>query len=616
MSVIYTPRKPQLDLRLAIFPAVMLVLLTLLFFRLWYFQVVKAPELAERADVSREDKVIRPAPRGLIYDRNGELLAGLKPQVVITGVTSILDKNPGVVDKLAEMLGIDAKRLKPKIDAARHSPGLPMPIFVGADPEVGTRIAENEGELPGIGVELEPTRTYPDSTSYTHVIGYVRLPNKEDQARIRRMGREPADFVGKGGIERAYEAQLMGQPGDEVMQIDAKRRPLRVLRRDNPVPGDSLVLTIDGSLQRLASQLMAEHKYVGGVVALDPKTGEVLCMVSSPTYDLSMFQQGITKEQLAALYDDPNKPLIKRAMQSSYSPGSTFKIVTSLAAYETGKFDTTHTVFCDGGYRIGKAWIKCLGHHGAIGYKQAIEKSCNTYFADLGSRVGEQALCKASLEAGLGESTGIDIGGESLGVVPTTEWLKKHYSNRHWYGGDTVNFSIGQGWVRATPLQMADVAAMVANNGTIYRPHLVREIKSSMADPNPTRIQPEVLHQVNADPQFWATVRDALDGVIEEGTGRGTATIPNLIWAGKTGSTEHGTRGEGLKTHSWFVGYAPEQDPKIAVCVLVEDGGHGADAAAPIAKEVVQHYLFPPRAPANNRPSASISAASLRSPRP
>jgi penicillin-binding protein 2 len=610
VSVIHTPRKPELDLRTLSFPIAMLALLTVLFLRLWYFQVVKAPELVERADATRQDKVVRAAPRGLIYDRNGELIAGLKPEIVITGVYQTIAKNPWVIGRLASMLNLDEKKVKAKVETARQSPGLPVPIIVVPSETVGTQIAEAGSDLPGIGVDLEPTRYYPDGVSFAHVLGHLGLPNEKDVRRIRGLGHEPAQFVGKGGVEQAYETQLMGEAGDEVVEVDAKRRPLRILARDNAVPGKQLVLSVDAKLQRYATQMMRNAHYVGGVVAVDPKTGEVLCMVSAPTFDQNEFEGGISKEAWAKLEADPDKPMIKRPLRSSYSPGSTFKIVTSLAAEEAGKFDPNYVVDCEGGYRVGQAYFKCLGHHGDIKFKMALEKSCNTYFSDLGYRTGPEALRHACEECGLGQPTGIDIGGEAVGLVPTDGWLARH--KKHWFGGDTVNFSIGQGYVATTPMQMCDVAEMVANSGTIYRPHLVRQIKST-PESQDGYVAPEVLRKANAPEEFWSTLREAMIGVVQEGTAR-TAQIPNVVWAGKTGSTEHG---KGKKTHGWFIGFAPAENPKIAICVLVEQAGHGGDIAAPIAKQVVQTYLgeIASKEAASKRPSVSISAAAARSPK-
>lgn len=616
MSVIHAPSRPKLDIRLLIFPSAMLALLIVLFFRIWYIQVVKAPELADRADASRQESIKRLAPRGLIYDRNGELLAGLRPEIVVSIVYSDVAAHPGEIENLANRLGTTMAFLKPKLDDARHTPGLPTPIIIGIKPELGMAIAEARAEFPGVDVDLMPNRYYTNGTDFSHILGVVRLPSKRDLERLAKLGLKDraSRFVGKSGIERSYEAELMGTPGVEVDDVDAKRKRVRVAERDNPVAGHDLIMSIDSKLQHIATQDMAQHGYIGAVVALDPSSGEVLCMVSSPTFNQNLFQQGISKDDYQKLVTDPNKPLISRATDSSYSPGSTFKIVTSIAAYEGHEFDPNRAVYCDSSFHLRSKTFKgfCLGHHGDITYQQALEKSCNVYFADLGFRVGEKQIRKTCAEVGLGETSGIDIGGEDLGLVPSDAYVAKHW-RRQWFGGDTLNLSIGQGWLRASPLQMCDVAALVANDGVMYRPHLVRAIKDFSTGESRV-VKPEVFHQVSAAPDFWATLKRALVGVIEVGTGR-TAKIANVEWAGKTGSTEHGHRvtktGKPPKTHSWFVGFAPADHPKIAICVFVEEAGHGGDIAAPIAKDVVEAYLKSAR---KVSASPTISAAAGASP--
>ena len=414
------------------------------------------------------------------------------------------------------------------------------------------------------------------------------LPNERDLERIHAEGIDaPAEFVGKGGVEQAFEPALMGKAGEDRTETDAKGRAIRQVGRDVPVPGERLTLTLDGRLQRYVTEMMKERGYSGGVVALDPNDGEILAMVSAPTYDLTMFGGGLTQEEYARLADDPRKPMTKRALKSMYSPGSTFKIVTTLAAYRRGIFDPNRPALCTGGYRLGKRFVKCLGHHGEITFAHAMEKSCNAYFCDLGYRAGEDAITGAAEELGLGQRPGLDIGGDSKGVVPTRTWLATHLKDPHWYGGDTLNLAIGQGYVAATPLQMAGLAAIVANDGIGYKPHLVRATRDATGKVE--RVLPEVTHRVKASPTFWATLRGALRGVVTDGTAR-VANVPGLDIAGKTGSTEFAASKNG-KTHAWFVGFAPLDHPKIAVAVLLEDAGHGGDVAAPIAAEIVRKYL-------------------------
>jgi penicillin-binding protein 2 len=611
LSVIHTPKKPELDVRVLAFPGVMLVAMIVLFMRLWYFQVAKADELVEKADESRTVEVTQPAPRGLIYDRNGELVAGVKPEFVVTAMPSEVKKHPEVIDKVAQILGVKVLKLQAKLKEARWRPDMFSPIYVGADMKAGIRIAETRDDLPGIGVQLRPVRYYPDSMSFTHVLGWVWTPDQDDIDRIEALDRKPADYVGKTGLERKYEAVLMGEPGTEEREIDARRRSVRSLGGSAPNPGDQLILTLDSKFQKLATKYMADNKYVGAVVALVPKTGEILCLVSSPTFDQNLFTGGISTNDLQVLKDNKDKPMWDRAIKTEYAPGSTFKIVTSIAAYETNRFDPDMHFVCEGGVKVGKTgFIKCLGYHGDIGYYDAMAKSCNSFFCQLGRAVGVDALRKASEDAGLGEPQGIDIGGEHSGVVPTPEYVdkqRKHRPGRHayWSLGDTLNFSIGQGYVSGTPLQLANLAALVANGGTIYKPHLVREIRRSDGKGTISTIEPEVYKTVPTNPsypEFWSQLQHALVGVVDHGTAQG-AKIPGMTWAGKTGSAEKGDKT--AKTNALYVGYAPAEDPKIAICVVIETVGHGGEFAAPIARDLVQGYF----AEGKSKPLSPVAAS-------
>ena len=614
MSVIYTPRKPELDGRMLLFPGVLLAALLILFMRLWYFQVVRAPELVERADSSRTIEVTEPAPRGLIFDRNGHLIAGVKPQFVITAKPSELKKHPEVLDKVAYILSVDVKKLQSKLKEAQSHPDLFSPIYVGASDRDGIRVAETRDDLPGIGVELRAMRYYPDSKSFTHLLGYVWTPTKDDVDRIKAQNRKPADYVGRAGVERAYETNLMGEPGTEEREIDAKRRSVRSLGGNAATPGDQLILSIDSELQKYATSYFADptRNYVGAVVAIDPKTGEILCLVSSPTFDQNMFVGGISDHDYGLLTDPNAKhPMIDRAIASSYPPGSTFKIVTSIAAYEKGIFDPEKHYYCAGGVRLGKAWFGCLGEHHSIGYYDAMAKSCNSFFYQLGRDAGVDYLRKACADVGLGQRQGLEIG-DAKGTVPTEEFMAK--KKEKWRGGDTFNFAIGQGYMDATPLQLANLAALVANNGTNYRPHLVHKIVRADGKGEGTLVQPEVFKQVKASPEFWAALRKALVGVMDHGTAAGSK-IPGVVWAGKTGSAQHG-KDKNAKANAVFVGYAPEEDPKIAICVMIEGVGHGGDFAAPPARDLVQHYLTEGKSKGLANAPASPSANAALAPSP
>jgi penicillin-binding protein 2 len=582
MSVIHAPPKREVTLREMLPLLVLFGALAVIFLRLWYLQIVQGEALAEKAQAIRTNRVAKIAPRGLIFDRNGTMVAGVQPEIVLTALPGVVKKNPWVLDKVSQMVGVSAEKLAERVKQSEWRPHLPAPIHVGVPIEVAARILESAGDLPGIGIESQPMRFVPDTVSLCHLLGYVWIPSDRDVERLRALSVRPAEYVGKDGLERVYETDLMGRTGSETLEMDARRRPLRIVGRDTATPGSRLILGIDLKLQQLAQKLLEGRR--GGVAAIDPKTGEVLCLVSSPAFDAGYFQRGISTENWRMLQDHPDKPLINRAVVSRYSPGSTFKIVVALAAMEKGIFSPTWTAHCRGVYAPTRT--RCLGVHGSISFHRAFTVSCNVYFATLGTAVGPEALKATCLRVGLGERTGIDLPAENPGLIPTKEWLESRKPPLGWYPGDQVNMSIGQGATAATPLQMACVAALVANGGTSFRPHLVRG-KVPNGSERVVPIELETLAKLDLPAEHWKALQAAMVSVIDQGTAR-VAQIPGISWGGKTGSAEHRKREQ---THSWFVGIAPMDDPKIAICVLVEAAGHGSTVAAPVARDLVRYYL-------------------------
>ncbi|HMS55343.1 MAG TPA: penicillin-binding protein 2 [Fimbriimonadaceae bacterium] len=605
MSVIHAPRKQSLELRYVVFLIGVFGALLTIFLRLWYLQVAMNAELSEKAESYRTSSTSSLAPRGIIEDRNGKVLASVKPETVVTAIPSVIQKEPWVLAKLAALLGVPEEKLKQKLSENGWRPYLPAPIHVGVSPAVATRIAEAGGDLPGINVESQPMRTYADTLSLAHILGYVWTPSEKDVKRLEAENIKPPQYVGKIGLEYIYEKDLMGVEGRESLETDAKGRPMRVVGRDNPRPGSKLTLTIDYDLQKLANELLAEALKdmgaPGAIVAIDPRNGEVLCLASSPTYDTALFQNGISSTDWERLRGNPQHPMTNRAIYGTYAPGSTFKIVTALAAEQTGQFSAGRTAVCRGYYEVGNRKFRCLGNHGAITFLRAMTKSCNAYFMDLGIKAGREGVVTACESMGLGHRSGIDLLGEGRGTVPTEEWIRavqkvpegKPFT---WYLGNTANISIGQGDVGATPLQMANVAAMVANNGVVYRPHLVRTIQSTEPNGKPVAVTPEVLYRVEVSSGFWPLMKQALVSVIQQGTATGGTSIPGVTWGGKTGSSEHSRKG--TKTHSWFVGIAPMDDPQIVIAAVVESAGHGGEVAAPLAAKIVRKGLVKGEKPA------------------
>ncbi|MCW5938858.1 MAG: penicillin-binding protein 2 [Fimbriimonadaceae bacterium] len=606
MSVIHAPEERSLDLRFVVVPTVLLLVFLLYGVRLWVLQVVMSEDLVAASESGGRAKIERLAPRGKIVDRAGRIVANIAPKACVTARPHEALRHPEAVKEVASWLGVKPEKLTAEIQAAAYAGELPAPVYIGVDSKIATRIAESAWRLPGFGVETLPMRSYAAPKELAHILGYVRKPRDVDVKRLKDQGVKPAEYVGIQGLEREYETTLMGQPGSERMVVDVKRRPVRSLGIDAPVPGKTLVLSIDLALQREALASLSGRR--GSIVVLDPKTGEVLCMVSSPTFDASLFLRGISQDEFDRLRSDPSNPMFFRAAGAAYAPGSTFKIVTTLSAMRRGLFDPNRHARCTGSYRMGNRQFRCMGVHGDVAFVRAMAKSCNAYFADMAVRVGPDAIRETCDILGLGRKTGLDLPAEATGIVPTPEWWAKHRTRRFSIG-DTVNLGVGQGELAVTPLQMACVMAMVANRGVSYQPKIARAIVSPQEDSKPESVRSQVLGEIQAPSSQWETLATSLGAVIESGTGAG-ARIPGLRWGGKTGSAENRKDKE---THSWFVAMAPLDQPKYVVAVMAENAGHGGEVAAPIAGRIVR-WLIQPRSPVvkvQSEPKTDISSSNL-----
>lgn len=602
MSVIHAPRENPVDLRsLAILGALTAVLVGYLL-RLWFVQIVLAGDLRDRARRSGTVQVERLAPRGQIVSRDGVVLAGTSPKAVLMVRPKTAARDPETLAKVAAAVGVSPAKLKRKIQENTVKGDLAVPTVVGLTPRAAAWVAERRFVLPGYSVDTVPVRTYRDPVALAHLLGYTGVPSERDVERLASQGLRPQAYVGKDGLERAFEAELMGRPGLVRLSVDARRRPVANLGEEHPLPGHTILLGLDLMLQKYALEKLAGRR--GAVVALDPRTGDVLALASSPTFDASLFLGGISQSEYSALRNDPAKPLFPRAVGAAYAPGSTFKVVTTLAAMLAGKFSPTDTAYCRGYYSMGSKRFRCLGVHGAVTFDRAMTKSCNAYFADLAVKTTPDALRQACKEIGLGDKTGIELPSEARGTVPTAEWWAKH-RDRKFSLGDTANFGVGQGELACTPLQMACVAALVANRGTLHRPRLVRAFlpaaEGAVAEP----VDSGLMANIEATPGFWDTLHTALRHVVTSGTAR-SANLPGTELAGKTGSAENNQSHE---THSWFIGFAPASAPKIAIAVVVENAGHGGEVAAPIAGQVVRRYLDKLNAASSNARPAVVAQA-------
>lgn len=559
-----------------------------LFGQLWYLQVLEGERLLEMSERNRVR--IRPvtAPRGILFDRHGEALVDNRPAFTLSLVPQELEDPDTVLARLAVLLKIPIQELQESVSRVPADSIRAVRIRRGLTLQDVAKVQERRIELPGVVVEAEPQRFYPAGAFASHLLGYVREVNDEQMRRGRyRRG----DLIGQNGLERLLDEYLRGRDGGERIEVDALGRPVRVIEREEPEPGAQIVTTIDRRIQEAAERAMAG--YAGAAVVLDPRSGDVLAMASSPAYDLEQFTGNLDREDWLRLVRDPGFPLLNRAIQSQYAPGSVFKVVVAAAGLQEGTLTPVDRVYCNGEFRLGtwtfRDWKR--GGHGHVDLRRSLVHSCNIFYYQAGLRVGPETVARYARAFGFGSPTGIDVPGERAGLVPSPAW-KKERSRRPWTAGDTVNSAIGQGQLLVTPLQVARMMGAFANGGILWKPRLLQRVvgpNGALLYAEPTRMT----GQVDLSPVVWAFLRSTLAEVVTEGTGRG-ARLPTVRIAGKTGTAQRVARDRvaGGNDHAWFASFAPVEDPEVVVVVLVERGGKGGQVAAPIAKQIYE-TIFP-----------------------
>lgn len=580
--------------RLEIFGMVIIFIFVALVSRLGYLQMAQGQYYGQLADGNRIRLIPIMAPRGVFYDRNGVMLVSNRPGFTI----SLLPINGPVPDevigKLAVILNLNAEEIKGKLS---QKTGSFEPIRVKTDvgPEIVTKIEERRSELPGVVIEIQPLRNYINNELAAHIFGYVGEINETELESGKDQGYMARDIVGKFGLERVYDKEIRGADGGNQVEVDANGRPVQVIGKKDPIPGNNLVLTIDQRIQKATEAAIDEqliylqtkagytNAKAAAAVVLNPKTGEVLAMVSRPTFNPNAFNGGISSKDWKLLNENPHHPMDNKAIAGVYPPGSTFKIITGAAALELGKVTPEEKILDTGTHWIipkGNAMGEALGW---INFREALSKSDNVYFYEMGNRLGIDNLEKFARMFGLGAYTGINLPGESDGLVANRRYKEKVYGE-DWYLSETFDAAIGQGFQLATPLQMAVVIGQVANDGQRYKPQLVNRITGPNGEVIKT-FEPEKVGQVTLTESNWTLIRESLREVALEGGTASTAfgDFPVAI-AGKTGTSEnsHGS------DHGWFVGYAPFEDPRIAVAIIVEQGGFGSSSAVPIAKKIME----------------------------
>lgn len=594
---------PAFRRRLAVAVGAVLALFGLTLVRLWQLQVTEGEQYRSLSENNRiRLKRVR-ATRGTILDRKRQVLVDNRPSFDVTLVPEDAHDVPTTIAALARLLGPDAGDLDAVVAAAANRPPFEEVILKrDIDWESIVALETHQLELPGVSVQVGPRRTYPFGDAAAHLFGYVGEVSQQELAA--RRGYHMGDLIGKAGAERYWEDYLRGIDGGQQVEVDAVGRKLRVLSEVEETPGNTLVLTIDRDLQLAAERAMGERD--GAIVALDPRNGEVLAMVSRPAFDPNVFARGIRGAEWRALLENRKRPLNSKAVQGTYPPGSTFKVVMAAAALEEGVITPFTQIFCSGGLFFGNRTFRCwrAGGHGGVNVHEALVRSCDVFFYQVGQRLGIDTIADYAHRFGLGAPTSISLEHESGGIIPSSAWKRQRFGEP-WYSGETLSVAIGQGYVTVTPLQMANLMAAVANGGTVYRPQFVKRVErpegAVVLEQEAVAVQ-----QLGFKKSTLLQIRQALSDVVNTSRGTGTkARLASVEVGGKTGTSQVGVLGaertkqghmaRERRDHAWFVAFAPVANPEIAIAVLAEHAGeHGGTVAAPIARAVIAHYFGVP----------------------
>jgi len=585
---------PRTDLvsrgRAQIMGVLLLLPFAMLIARLWYLQIAHGEEFLFAAQSNRTRVLRVEAPRGLIVDSTGALIASNKPQFAVYAVPAVADRKD-VLDRLASILNETPHDLATLLRAEQHNKYSPVRLGLNLPLETITQIEEERPYMPGVSTAPEPVRLYPCSDLLANTIGTLGRIDPAMYKQKRGLGYFSDDFVGKSGIECQYEQLLHGAPGGTVVEVRPKAAPVAIGQVD-PVPGKTLHLTIDSKVQQAAEDTYRQHGWTGGAVAIDPNSGAVLTMASAPTYNPNAFAEGIDSRSWKALLTNPEKPMMNRAVDSLYPPGSTFKQVVAVAGLETHAVTPHTSYYCTGSLTIDKQRFGCWQVHGETDLYKAIARSCDVYFYRMGLAIGPDRLSAIAREYPLARFTGIDLPREMIGSIPNPAWKRKHFAKfglaaSTWYDGDTLNMSIGQGYVLTTPLQMALVTAATATAGLVYKPFLMSYAEDPVSGAIVQRTNPTVLSVVRVRPADFTVVQQGMRDCVTDGTGK-IVKFKTVKVAAKTGSAQAtGHR----PSHGWFVAYAPYDHPTIAIAAIVEHGGHGADSAGKVVRAMLKAYF-------------------------
>ena len=621
MSALKHLEMPDLEAerrRFQVVVAVVLAAFIILALRLWYLQLIRGQYYRTLSETNRIRVENIPPPRGTIFDRHGTVLVDIRPGFSLAIIPEDIKDMDETLNALSQILGYDKSVLEERVEMAESEPPFrPIILIRDMTRDQLAAVESHRFYLPGVVVQIEPRRSYEWPAFASHLIGYVGEIDERQLKDSRYVGYRQGDYLGKYGVEQQWERVLNGQRGGRQVEVDSAGRQLRVLREVPALPGQNLVLTLDANLQRRAEEALSGK--AGAIVALDPNNGDILAMASSPAFDQNRFVRGLSTKDWQDLIDDPLHPLNNKAIQGAYPPGSTFKPVVDTAALEEGVAEPGTTLGCQGQMYFGNRFYRCWEKrgHGRIDLYQGLVRSCDVYHYQLGLKLGVDRMAEYARRLGYGSRTLIGLSNESRGLVPNSQWKLKRFGIP-WQKGEDLSISIGQGFLLVTPLQQAVGYATLVNGGKIVQPRIVQRVES----PDGAvleEVQPQVLGEAKLKPTTLEFMRRAMAGVVQDPGGTGKAArLPGILVGGKTGTAQvvrmadNEPRNRDLKSvpyeyrdHAWFVCFAPVEAPRIVVAVLVEHGGHGGSASAPLARQVLEEFfqIKPPTAVGQKKPA-------------
>ena len=584
--------------RILILSFVVGIVFLFLVIRLWHLQILNTDDYQAMSENNRLRFVPIAASRGAILDRTGKLLVSNRPSFSLAVIPQEVKDKETLLTLLSNLLGLDraelAERWEKNKGRAKYYPIVLASNITRDHVEI---VEENRLRLPGIEIEMKPVREYTSEQLAAHLLGYIGEVSEKDLNSTGFENYNPGDYIGKNGIERALENELHGNDGGRQFEVDARGRVLRTISESYPTVGNSVVLTIDAAVQKQAERAFGDQ--AGAAVVMDVTNGEILAFVSNPGFDPSLFSGTLPTNVWQGYLDDKRHPLENKALSGQYPPGSTFKMITALAGLQNNIINETTSINCNGSYDLGTSTFKCWNKngHGATNLHKSLRESCDVFFYQLGEKLGVDKIAATAQAFKLGAPLGVELLNERSGLIPTSEWKRKRFGKR-WYHGETLSVAIGQGAVLLTPIQLASMTATIANEGTIYRPHLVKRIVD--ADGKTLReAKTEIIGTAAFSKESFRLVKQGMLAVVNEPGGTGAmARLYDVKVAGKSGTSQVVKLRDSKKStpyqyrdHALFVAFAPFEKPEIAVAVVVEHGEHGGAAAAPIASRILRAYF-------------------------